>query len=147
MTKTRTIPNPASAVLRAAIVAAVTADPEEFRPTRHDMALMVLWVPATLLIGMSEANLARDLGLAGGNVPSGAAPNPESRLLRQAVVGGAGLGRPPEFHAPTGKAAVFLYVPIDAVLGRTLPELQQDLGLPWSDERGNPVWLDELLVT
>ncbi len=68
------------------------------------------------------------------------------RLARPRTPSRGFFGRPPEFHVPTGKAAVFLYVPIDAVLGRTLPELQQDLGLPWSDEHGNPVWLDELLV-
>lgn len=144
MTKTRTIPNPASSVLRAAIVAAVPTDPESFYPTRGDMALMVLLVPAALLIGVSEEHVARDLGLALGGAAKGTAPNPASRLWGQAVVGGAGLGRPPEFHVPAGKAAVFLYVPIDAVLGRTLPELQLDLGLPWSDEHGNPVWLDKL---
>lgn len=142
MNKTRSIPNPTSAVLRAAIVAAVTGDPERFQPARHDMALMVLWVPAALLVGVTEAHLAQDLGLAWGNAPSGAAPNHESRLLRQAVVGGAGLGRPPEFQVPAGKAAVFLHVPIEIMLGYSLPELQQDLGLPWSDEHGNPVWFD-----
>lgn len=75
-------------------------------------------------------------------------PNPESRLLAGAIIGGAGLGVPPG-EAPPGMAAVLLYVPIECVVGKSPIELQADLGLPWiaSDDDGNweGIWLDELL--
>lgn len=72
-------------------------------------------------------------------------PNPASRLLANAVVGGAGLFLPPDQgFPPEGKAAVLLYVPVGQVAGKSLPELQADLGLPWSAGNGEPVWLDQL---
>jgi hypothetical protein len=71
-------------------------------------------------------------------------PNPSSVLLSNAVVGGAGLGLPPGIEAPPGMAMVLLYVPASELTKRSMPEVQADLGLPWSDEDGKPVWLDEL---
>ncbi len=73
-------------------------------------------------------------------------PNPNSELLRHAVVGGAGLGLPPDVEAPAGMAIVLLYVPLDEVTKRSAPELQADLGLPWADQDGKPVWFDELMA-
>lgn len=71
-------------------------------------------------------------------------PNPKSTLLAQAVVGGAGLFVPGEqLVPPEGKAAVLLYVPIDQMAGKSLPELQADLGLPWSMTDGAPYWFDQ----
>lgn len=71
-------------------------------------------------------------------------PNPSSELLRRAVVGGAGLGLPPGLSAPPGMGMVLLYVPLEALTSRSIPEVQRDLGLPWSDETGQAVWFDEL---
>lgn len=71
-------------------------------------------------------------------------PNPSSALLSKAVVGGAGLGLPPDIAAPPGMAMVLLYVPVGELTKRSMPEVQEDLGLPWSDEAGKPVWFDEL---
>jgi hypothetical protein len=73
-----------------------------------------------------------------------AIPNPSSALLSKAVVGGVGLELPPEISAPPGMAMVLLFVPMEEVTTRSMPELQEDLGLPWSDQNGNPVWFDEL---
>lgn len=71
-------------------------------------------------------------------------PNPDSVLLRRAIIGGAGLGLPPGLEAPPGMAMVLLYVPLRDLAGRSMPELQADLGLPWVADDGTGVWLDEL---
>ena len=70
-------------------------------------------------------------------------PNPESELLPNAVIGGAGLGLPRKLSAPPGKAAVLLYVPAELVIGRAIPEIQSDLGLPWHVDGGEPIWLNK----
>jgi hypothetical protein len=46
-------------------------------------------------------------------------PNPQSMILANAVVGGAGLVSPPEITAPAGMGIVILYVPLDHVVGKT----------------------------
>lgn len=71
-------------------------------------------------------------------------PNPNSVLLSKAVVGGAGLDLPSDLKPPTGMGMVLLYVPLNELTSRDMPELQADLGLPWSDQDGKPVWIDEL---
>lgn len=71
-------------------------------------------------------------------------PNPDSALLRRAVVGGAGLGLPPDLEAPPGMAMVLLYVPVEELTSRSMPDIQTDLGLPWAAEDGAGVWFDEL---
>jgi hypothetical protein len=57
-------------------------------------------------------------------------PNPNSRLLANAIVGGVGLGMPPASTPPEGMATVLLYVPTSLVAGKTPIEIQDDLGLP-----------------
>jgi len=69
-------------------------------------------------------------------------PNPMSKLLRQAVIGGAGIALPPDMAPPAGKAMVLLYVPIGELASLAITDIQSDLGIPWSDQDGNPVWLD-----
>ena len=71
-------------------------------------------------------------------------PNPDSALLRQAIIGGAGLGVPPDVEVPPGMAVVLLYVPVQELTRRSMPEIQADLGLPWAADDGSGVWLDEL---
>lgn len=72
-------------------------------------------------------------------------PNTNSILLRHAIIGGAGLGLPPgELKAPQGMAMVVLLVPLKQITGMSPPEIQQDLGLPWSGSQGEPLWFDEL---
>jgi hypothetical protein len=71
-------------------------------------------------------------------------PNPESKLLANAIVGGAGLGMP-GVTPPPGMAAVLLYVPIGEMLNKNIFEMQADLGLPWHAEGGDPVWFDEVM--
>ena len=46
-------------------------------------------------------------------------PNPESTLLKQALIGGVGLGSPVE-EPPAGYASIVLFVPADAIVGKTL---------------------------
>lgn len=71
-------------------------------------------------------------------------PNPNSVLLSKAVVGGAGLSFPADMEPPKGMGMVLLFVPLRELTSRDMPELQADLGLPWSDQDGQPVWIDEL---
>ncbi|MFC5514123.1 hypothetical protein ACFPOU_23760 [Massilia jejuensis] len=72
-------------------------------------------------------------------------PNPKSELLSKALVGGAGLGLPPALEVPVGMAAVLLFVPMETMIGKSMPEIQQDLGLPWHAGNGDGVWFDELV--
>ncbi|WP_321944386.1 hypothetical protein [Paraburkholderia tropica] len=71
-------------------------------------------------------------------------PNQNSSLLAHAVIGGVGLGAPPVEEAPSGMATLVLYVPLETVLGKSPPDIQDDLGLPWHLVGGDPVWFDEL---
>lgn len=72
-------------------------------------------------------------------------PNPDSKLLRHAIIGGAGLCLPPgELTAPQGMAMVILLVPLKQLTGMSPPDIQQDLGLPWSGSQGEPRWFDGL---
>lgn len=72
-------------------------------------------------------------------------PNPESKMLAQAVVGGVGLSIPPDAGTPPeGMAAVLLYVPLSLVNAKSPIDIQADLGLPWSGPAGEPIWFDSL---
>lgn len=67
--------------------------------------------------------------------------NPDSKLLSAAVVGGAGPGLPPDVgNPPPGMGAVLLYVPSQFITGMSLVAMQADMGLPWSDTKGQPYW-------
>ncbi|GIL13728.1 MAG: hypothetical protein BroJett038_24480 [Chloroflexota bacterium] len=71
-------------------------------------------------------------------------PNPSSVLLKNAVVGGAGLGMPPDATPPAGMGVVLLYVPLSDLTTMAAPDIQADLGLPWAVEGGGAAWFDEL---
>ena len=71
-------------------------------------------------------------------------PNPNSVLLRNAVVGGAGLGLPPNSAPPPGMGVLLLYVPLAQLTTMTPPDIQNDVGLPWAVETGGSAWFDEL---
>lgn len=66
-------------------------------------------------------------------------PNPQSEILKQAQVGGAGIGFPPSLEMPEGMAAIILYVPINEIVGKSPGDIQNDLGLPWHTG-GDPIW-------
>lgn len=70
-------------------------------------------------------------------------PNPHSKLLEKAVVGGAGMSLP-GVTPPQGLGVVLLYVPLSEVLGKSAIDMQSDLGIPWHCEGGQPVWFDDL---
>ena len=70
-------------------------------------------------------------------------PNPSSKLLSQAVVGGIGLGLPLDLEIPPGLACLMLLVPAEAIHLKSPIDLQDDLGLPWSGDGGAPMWFDE----
>lgn len=74
-------------------------------------------------------------------------PNPQSRMLANAVVGGSGLGIPPDSTPPAGMAVVVLYVPIEQMVGKNPVDIQRDLGLPWYAEGGPAVWFDEMGIS
>ncbi|MDO8728374.1 MAG: hypothetical protein Q7K26_00615 [bacterium] len=44
---------------------------------------------------------------------------------------------------PEGMAAVLLFVPINCMIGKTIPEIQADIGLPWFADSDEPFWFDE----
>lgn len=69
-------------------------------------------------------------------------PNPGSKLLQHAIIGGGGIRMPAETEAPDGMAVILLYVPIELMAGKTLPQIQSDIGLPWANQDGEPVWMD-----
>jgi hypothetical protein len=58
-------------------------------------------------------------------------PNPKSTILANAIIGGAGIGLPPEQSAPRGMGCVLLYTPVGGIIGKSIIEIQQDVGLPW----------------
>ena len=74
-------------------------------------------------------------------------PNPESTLLKQALIGGVGLGSPVE-EPPAGYASIVLFVPADAIVGKTIFQVQSDMGMPWTctDEKGSTtgVFLEDI---
>lgn len=70
-------------------------------------------------------------------------PNPESKMLAKAVVAGAGMGMP-GVELPEGMGAVLLYVPLSEFAGKSIHDIQADLGIRWHMEGGPGVWLDEL---
>lgn len=74
-------------------------------------------------------------------------PNPKSKMLANAIVGGVGLGIPPNSSTPPeGMATVVLFVPMNQVAGKNAIDIQRDLGLPWFARGGPAVWFDELGV-
>lgn len=72
-------------------------------------------------------------------------PNPNSRLLAEAIVGGAGLMPPPDTTLPRGMGAVLLFVPLPEIAGKSPLDIQADLGLPWFVHGGEPMWFDDEL--
>lgn len=71
-------------------------------------------------------------------------PNPHSKLLQHAVVGGAGLGVPPQMQIPPGCAAIVLFVPANLLTSMNPFEIQSDLSMPWSDGTAGPgVWFED----
>lgn len=70
-------------------------------------------------------------------------PNPESSILKNAVIGGAGLDVPPNSSPPEGMGVILLYVPLSQLTTMSPPDMQQDLGLPWGVEGGGAVWFDD----
>lgn len=75
-----------------------------------------------------------------------AIPNPNSKILAGAIVGGVGMTAPPNAKPPEGMGLVMLYVPLQELAGKNPLDLQADLGLPWYNHSGPPVWLDELVA-
>lgn len=71
-------------------------------------------------------------------------PNPESIILKNAIIGGAGITIQPNIETPTGMAAVLLFVPLDQVIGKTTKEIQCDVGLPWVMNDGESFWFDDI---
>lgn len=71
-------------------------------------------------------------------------PNPSSKLLSKAIVAGAGLGSPPSVTPPLGYGAVVLFVPAAELVKMSPPDIQADLGMPWTDGTSGPgVWFDD----
>lgn len=69
---------------------------------------------------------------------------PTSKLLSNAVVGGGGAIIPPgAADPPAGLGVIVLYVPVELLQHKSPVDIQSDLGLPWADESGDPVWFDE----
>lgn len=67
-------------------------------------------------------------------------PNKDSKILKKAIIAGAGLGLPPSVSIPDGMGAVLLFVPIELLGNKSIIEIQQDIGLPWHAENGSGYW-------
>ncbi len=128
MGKERQIPNPQSDLLAHATVGeAGTTLSDKDLP--YGMAAILLYMPLEKMTGKSVDELRGEFA--------------------HAIIGGAGMGTPPEKVIPKGMGVIVLHVPFEKISGKSLPELQNDLGLPWfsSDEEGNNatgIWFDEL---
>lgn len=79
-------------------------------------------------------------------------PNPNSGILKNAVVAGAGISLPPEvMQTPEGFGVVVLHVPLEHIDGLNAIELQADLGIPWEARTQggaiSGVWFDDIFKT
>lgn len=91
-------------------------------------------------MNMTEKN---STGSATDNTREREIPNPNSKILQRAIIGGMGASVPPGSAPPAGMGVVLLYVPLTE-LRRSLPEVQADMGLPWAVEGGGGIWFDEI---
>lgn len=71
-------------------------------------------------------------------------PNPQSTLLKKAVIAGAGLGVPPGSDPPAGMGVLVLYVPLTHLTTMAPRSIQADMGLPWAVDGGGSAWFDEV---
>jgi hypothetical protein len=70
-------------------------------------------------------------------------PNPKSTILSSSIIGGAGIGLPSEQKIPRNMGCVLLYAPAGRFVGKTLIEIQNDIGLPWRmGDDGKGFWFE-----
>jgi len=70
--------------------------------------------------------------------------NPDSAILSQAVVAGAGMFLPPNvLTPPPGMGAVVLFIPLACMQDKSPIEMQADMGLPWCGPNGAPYWFPQ----
>lgn len=58
--------------------------------------------------------------------------NPNSTILSNAVIAGAGLSIPPEaMNIPDGMGAIILLVPVETIMHKNPEQIQSDMGIPF----------------
>jgi hypothetical protein len=80
------------------------------------------------------------------SIASRVIPNPESKLLKMAVIGGAGSAVPCGCEPPPGMGVLLLYVPLNQLARMALPAIQADVGLPWAVEGGGSAWFSDIAM-
>lgn len=152
----RQIPNPKSQILPHALVGAVGKELQANATVPPvGMGTVVLYTKASDHLSANAASIQRDLGLpwmpdvqteatladdAGGMTIE---VNPHSEILRNAIIGGMGLGSLRPTIPPPGMWVVALYIPLGYLTSNGINAIQNDLGLPWYCEGGEPVWVDD----
>ena len=66
-----------------------------------------------------------------------------SKLLERAHIGGYGIGAIPLQEPPVGMGVIVLFVPMDALIGKSPIEVQKDMNLAWSVSDGSGMWFNE----
>lgn len=66
-----------------------------------------------------------------------------STILKQAHIGGYGIGAIPVEAPPAGMGTVVLFVPLGAIMGKSPIDVQKDMSLAWSASDGSGFWFDE----
>lgn len=152
----RQIPNPKSQILPHALVGAVGI---ELQPSAtvppEGMGTVVLYTKASQHLSDNTESVQTDMGLPWfSDVQSEATiagvargmvfeVNPNSEILRNAIIGGMGLGSLRPTIPPPGMWVVALYIPLGYLTSNGINAIQNDLGLPWYCEGGEPVWVDD----
>lgn len=152
----RQIPNPKSKILPHALVGAVGMELQANATVPPlGMGTVVLYTKASHHLCANAASIQRDLGLPWmSDVQSEATltdvargmvfeVNPDSEILRNAIIGGMGLGSLRPTIPPPGMWVVALYIPLAYLTSNGINAIQNDLGLPWYCEGGEPVWIDD----
>ncbi len=162
----RLSPNPESQILPRAIIGGAGMElPPSASVPPQGMGAVLLYIKASHHLATNTKAIQDDLGLPWSSGMQAEAPlgdktsgistagrvSPNSEILRNAIIGGMGMELPPwPSIPPPGMWLVLLYIPLGYVLANSMNAIQNDLGLPWHCEDGEPAWLDdelELLTT
>lgn len=67
-------------------------------------------------------------------------PNPNSKLLKNGLIGAVGFSLPPNLTIPEGMGALLVLVPAAEISGKNPVQIQNDTGLLWHVGDGQGAW-------